>query len=165
MGLLKFLFSIVLFCGPVLSSSGQAQPFSVTLQPPAGPVKAGSEVRVKVTTTNTSNHEIRFAKAFGEEEYDFDVEVRDAQGKTPPITESYRNVKQHPASRWGSYSTYALAPGKSLEEELVVTKLFTLTQPGKYTILVTRGQRPMWHTRGKGGLKSNSITVTVIPQS
>lgn len=145
------------------SSPDQGQPFSVTLQPLTSPVKAGAEVRVKVTTTNTSDHEIRFAKGFGQEEYDFEIEVRDARGKTPPLTESCRNLKEHPTSRWGSYSTYVLEPGKSLEDELVVTKLYILTRPGKYTVSVTRGQRPMYQTLGKGGVKSKSVTVTVIP--
>jgi hypothetical protein len=157
------LLSFLLCAGIVASSPDQGQPFSVTLQPPTGPVKAGSEVRVKVTTTNTSDHEIRFAKGFGQEEYDFEIEVRDEQGKTPPLTESYRNLKEHPTSKWGSYSTYVLEPGKSLEDELAVTRLYILTRPGKYTVSVTRGRRPMYQTLGKGGVKSKSVTVTVIP--
>jgi hypothetical protein len=139
----------------------QAQLFSVKIQPPPGPVKAGSEVRVKVTITNSSDHEIRFARGFGNEEFDFEIEVRDEKGKPPPLTESYRKLNEQPTSRWGSYSTYVLEPGKSFENELAVTKLYILTQPGKYTVSVTRGQRPMWETMGKGGVKSNIVSLTV----
>jgi hypothetical protein len=152
---------IKLASAAAFQSLPRVQPFSVTLQPPTGSVKAGSEVRVKVTTTNTSDHEIRFARGFGEEEFDFEVEVRDAQGNTPPLTESYRDLKEHPTLRWGSYSTYVLEPSKSFEDGLMVTKLYVLTRPGKYTISVTRGQRPMWETMGKGGVKSNIVSLTV----
>jgi hypothetical protein len=54
-----------------------------------------------------------------------------------------------------------LEPSKSFEDELVVTKFYILTRRGKYTISVTRGQRPMWQTLGKGGVKSNIAFFTV----
>jgi len=162
MRLLKNVFLSALLCtGVVIPPLGAQEPFSVTLQPPTGPVKAGSEVRVKATTTNTSDHAIRFARGFGEQEFDFEIEVQDEQGQTPPLTEAYRQMKEHPTSRWGSYSTYVLEPGKSFGDELVITKLYTITRPGKYTISVTRGQRPMWQTPGKSGVRSSSITVTI----
>lgn len=157
------LFSLLFCSGVALASSDSTEPFSVTLQPPSTPVKVGSEVQVKATTTNTSDHAIRFARGFGEREFDFDIDVRDEKGQTPPLTDIYRELKEHPTSRWGSYSTYVLDPGKSFDDQLVVTKLYAITRPGKYTISVTRGQRPMWQTLGKGGVTSNSVTVTIIP--
>jgi hypothetical protein len=157
------LLSVLVVTGVVLASSDSREQFSVALQAPSGPVKTGSEVRVRATTTNTSDHEIRFARGFGEQEFDLEIDVRDEKGQTPPLTEAYRQLKEHPSSRWGSYSTYVLEPDKSFEDELVVTKLYVLTRPGKYTISVTRGQRPLLQTLGKSGVKSNSITVTVIP--
>lgn len=163
MQVVKQVIIQVLVCAVILQAQASTGPISVTVQPPAGPVKAGSELRVKVTTTNTSDHEIRFARGFGEQEFDFDIEVRDEKGQTPPLTETYRQLKEHPSSRWGSYSTYVLEPGKSFDDDLVVTKLYKITQPGKYNISVTRGQRPMWQTLGKGGATSNSVTVTVTP--
>jgi hypothetical protein len=153
----------VLICTVILQASASTLPISVTVQPTVGPVKAGSELQVKVTTTITSDHEIRFARGFGEQEFDFDIEVRDEKGQAPPLTETYRQLKDHPSSRRGSYSTYVLEPGKSFDDDLVVRRLYKITQPGNYTISVTRGQRPMWQTLGKGGAMSNSITVTVTP--
>ena len=163
MRLINKIAKHVLVCTVILQAPASTLPISVTVQPVPGPVKTGSELRVKVTTTNTSDHEIRFARGFGEQEFDFDIEVREEKGQTPPPTETYRQLKDHPSSRRGSYSTYVLEPGKSFDEDLVVTKLYKITQPGKYTISVTRGQRPMWQTLGKGGATSNSITVTVTP--
>jgi hypothetical protein len=163
MRLIEKVVKQVLVCTSLLQASSSAPSFSVTLQAPTAAVKAGSEVRIRVTTTNNSDHEIRFAKGFGEEEFDFEIEVRDEKGQTPPLTEAYSELKEHPTSRCGSYSTYVLEPGKSFDTDLVVTKLYKITQPGKYTISVTRGQRPMWQTLGKGGVRSNSVTVSVIP--
>src|SRR5689334_20214550 len=102
----QVIFFVVLCTSVAPASSGQGQPFSVTLRPPPGPIKAGAEVRVKVTTANTSDHEIRFAKGFGVPESDLEIEARDMQGKTPPITDSYRNLKQLRTSTGGSHSSY-----------------------------------------------------------
>lgn len=135
------------------------EPFSVTLRAPDVPVKVGSDLHLSVIVTNISDHEIRFAKGFGNEEYDVDFEVRDAEGKTPPLTTSYREAKQHPG--WGSYSTYVLEPSKSFEDDLVLTKLYVITQPGKYTVSITRGKRPLWQDLKQGTVKSNTITVTI----
>jgi hypothetical protein len=89
----------VLICTVIFQASASTLPISVTVQPTAGPVKAGSELQVKVTTTNTSDHEIRFARGFGEQEFDFDIEARDEKGQAPPPTETYRQMKDHPSSR------------------------------------------------------------------
>ena len=165
MGLTGEFLRHVLVCTAVLHASGSPPSYSVTLQAPTAPVRAGSEVRVRATTTNTFDHEIRFAKGFGEEEFDFEIEVRDEKGQVPPLTQPYSELKEHPASRRGSYSTYVLEPGKSFDTDLVVTKLYKITQPDKYTVTVTRGQRPMWQLLGndreKNSVKSNTIAITV----
>ncbi|HEV2195700.1 MAG TPA: hypothetical protein VGR55_08960 [Candidatus Acidoferrum sp.] len=154
----NFLVCLLLWTS-AFSLLAATEPFSVTLHAPDGTVKIGSELHLKVKITNTSNREIRFAKGFGNEEYDLDVEVRDAEGKTPPLTTSYREVKEHPGG--GSYSTYVLEPGKSFEDDLVLTKLYVITQPGKYTVRVTRGQRPLWQDVKQNTVKSNTITLTI----
>jgi hypothetical protein len=160
----KFVRHVLIYAA-VTQASGAPPQYSVTLQAPTAPVKAGSEVRVKATTTNTSDHEIRFAKGFGEEEFDFEIEVRDEKGQAPPLTQPYSQLKEHPASRRGSYSTYVLESGKSFDDDLVLTKLYKITQPGKYTVSVMRGQRPMWQLLDKeakkNSAKSNTITITL----
>lgn len=140
------------------------QESSIKLHGPAVGIAVGSEIHVVATITNTSDREVRFAKGFGNEKFDFEIEVRDEQGKTPPPTESYRDLKEHPTSRWGSYSTVVLEPGKSFDDDLVVTRLYLL-RPGKYEVRVTRGKRPMWqipsNERQKTTVTSNTITLTV----
>jgi hypothetical protein len=137
--------------------------FSVTLHPPTAPIKSGADVRLRVTVTNISDHSVRFGRTPGitpEEELSYHIEIRDAPGKVPPLTPFFHRLREDPGSSWGSYTTYSLEPGKSFDDELVITKLYVLTQPGRYTIWVARGQDPL-EKSGKGVVKSNAITLTV----
>ena len=139
------------------------QLFSLTLHAPSTPLKSGADVRLRVTVTNISDNTIRFGRTPGivpEEESSYDIEVRNAPGQLPPLTPFFRHLKENPASTWGSYTTYSLEPGKSFDDELVITKLYVLTEPGKYTIWVARGQDPL-EKSGKGVVKSDDISLTI----
>jgi hypothetical protein len=158
----------VLVCLGAFQASGSAPPFSLTLHSPSEPVKAGEEVRLKVTITNNSDHEILLVRAPGivpEEEMNYEIDIRDEHGQQPPITSFFRELKQKNYG-WGSYLSYTLEPHKTTEDDLVITKLYTLS-PAEYTIRVTRGIRPMWQLldkdREKVGVKSNTVTLTVTP--
>ena len=133
--------------------------FSVKLQGPNTAVKSGSEVHVKATITNTSGREIRFAVGFGNNEFDYDVEVADAHGHVPPSTPEFRDLWQNKSPRWGSYATRVLKPGEFFDEDLVVTHLYTLG-PGEYTVRVTRGIRAHDGSSPES-VKSNFIHSTV----
>lgn len=156
------LIAILTISATAQGATGTA-PFSVALRPPAAEIKAGEDLVLAAVMTNTSEHEVRFARSFAsrEEVYDYDIDIKDDQGRTPPPTDAYNRLRENPTARWGSYSTYVLLPGESFKEELVVTKLYNLNRPGKYSISVLRGQRPIWQTQGKGAVRSNTITITV----
>lgn len=117
-----------------------SQEFSLKLQRPNTAATKSSEVHAKTTITNTSSHEIRFAVGFGNHEFDYDVEVADADGRVPPLTPAFRHLKENPSSWWGSYASCVLKPGESFDEDLVVTHLYKL-EPGEYTVQVARGLR------------------------
>jgi hypothetical protein len=137
--------------------------FSLKLHAPVAPIKSGTEVRLKVTVTNVSDHSVRFGRTPGivpEEELSYLIEVRDAPGQLPPLTPFFQSLRENPSSTWGSYITYELEPGKSFDDELVITKLYVLTQPGKYTVWVARGQDPL-DKSGKSVVKSNEVTVAI----
>ena len=136
-----------------------SQEFSLKLQGPNTSATRNSEVRVKTTITNTSNHEIRFAVGFGNREFDYDVEVTDTNGRVPPLTSAFRHLKENPSSWWGSYATRVLKPGESFDEDLVVTHLFKL-EPGEYTVQVARGIRGHVDSSSER-TKSNVIRLTV----
>jgi len=158
-----FACALTLLSGAAFAAPGSKQPFSLTLHPPPGPVKVGGELRLRVTVTNNSNGDIRFARSPGivpQEELSYHIEVRDAHGRPAPITPFFRHLKDNPGSMWGSYLSYTLGPGKSFEDELLVTKLYTLAEPGKYTVWVARSQEP-WPKLTKDSVRSGSITVNV----
>ena len=136
-----------------------SQEFSLKLQGPNTSATRKSEVHVKTTINNTSNHEIRFAVGFGNHEFDYDVEVTDADGRVPPLTPPFRHLKENPSSWWGSYATRVLKPGESFNEDLVVTHLYKL-EPGEYTVKVSRGIRGHVDSSSER-TKSNVIQLTV----
>ena len=166
------LFALVVCLAAVFISAGTLPVcgselgFSLKLQPPAGSVKSGEEVRLRATIINISDHEIRFARPLGlqDEEIDYVIEIRDAHGQQPAITPFFRKLKE---MNYGfqSYMTYVLEPGKSFDDELVITRLYSITAPGEYTIRVGRGIRPASELSGKDRadniVKSNVITVKV----
>lgn len=133
--------------------------FSVKLQGPNAAVKSNSEVHVKATITNTSGHEIRFAVGFGNNEFDYDVEVADADGRVPPLTPTFRYLKENPSSWWASYATRVLKPGESFDEDLVVTHLYKL-EPRQYSVQVARGMRGHVDSSSER-IRSNVIQLTV----
>jgi hypothetical protein len=71
-----------------------SQEFSLKLHGPNTAATTTSEVHVKSTITNTSSHEIRFAVGFGNHEFDYDVEVADADGRVPPSDSLHQRLQQ-----------------------------------------------------------------------
>lgn len=160
--------ALILAHATLFAAAGPSPGFSVTLHAPDLPVKTGAELRIKTTITNTSDHEIRFAKSPGmvpDEALSYQIDVRDPSGQEPPITPFFRELKEKNYG-WGSYTTYFLEPGKSFDEDLVITRLYSL-KPGNYNITVTRAVRPMWQLLAKDkretGVRSNTVAVTITP--
>jgi len=59
------VYALTLFFSAALPASDASQLFSLTLHVPTAPVKAGSEVRLTATATNTSTHDVSFGVAPG----------------------------------------------------------------------------------------------------
>lgn len=166
------IFVRVAFCFLVLTlvSSSHADSnaknlFSLRIEAPSEPIKLGAELRLKVTVTNISGSGIRFGRTPGplpDETLSYHIEVRDEHGQIPPLTTFSRDLNEHRTAIGGSYITYTLAPGKSFEDELVITQLYTLAKPGRYTIWVARAQGT-FEKDGKAAVRSNEITITVAP--
>ena len=158
---------------PPFSEQGKA-PFSLSITAPET-VKAGAAISVRVVLTNTSDKRIGVSRIRGQDREMalFDVTVTDENGK-PITSERYQILRKylcladpqtvangvHPCP--GSSSTIALLePGETWSDELGITKLFDLSQPGRYTIQVSRAE---WNGRVLvGRATSNPATVAVIP--
>jgi hypothetical protein len=165
LSVLSFLGAALLSC--VLPTMQPTQvpptqaPFSLNISAKDDTVRAGSEVRVKIVLTNTSNREIYIihekASDVGEQA-GFTLDVRDAGGMVVPFTRYGQLFFNHEAVTLGAPSPFDLKPGKTLKDEIIVSKLFDLSKPGKYSIQVKRQD-----DSSTAVVKSNTITVTVTP--
>jgi hypothetical protein len=157
---LTFLF---LFATPLVSADKQ-QLFSLAIAPSTVTLKSGAELRLRVTVTNTSDRRIGFIRspaALPEEGLRYNIDVRDPQGQSAPPSASARQLSKNTTVILGSNVARWLNPGESFVDEIDITKLYDLSQPGKYSIAVAR-EIPPAQNLGKGIVKSNSITVRVV---
>jgi hypothetical protein len=71
-----------------------------------------------------------------------------------------KKVHKHPELASGKPFNRTIHPGETFEKEQDVSRLFDMTEPGKYVIQVYRRATD----DGRGAtVKSNTITVTVTP--
>lgn len=114
-------------------------------------VKVGSKVAISVALTNTSLQQITLHAEC--EDYGYLVDVSDSTGAAAQETDRGREWKRDQGVRQvTSGIAVPLAPGKTAKCELVISDLYDLSHPGKYTIRVHRGP-----------VNSNPIAITVVP--
>jgi hypothetical protein len=141
-----------------------APPFSLSLRSRESVMRAGSQVRVEIAQTNASDRELPVVGSNlpDRAESHYFIDVRDAKGRSVPDTEyahTVPNKNAKPATEFGfSEVVYSLKPGESLTEVVVITKLYDLGQPGRYTVQVSR---EIPRELGGGTVKSNVITIKV----
>jgi hypothetical protein len=155
------LFSFALAAIPPSVQTGQV-PFSIAISTQSDLMKAGSEILVEITLTNTSNHEIRVGKAPGnlpQAESEYSIEVRDSKGRVAPDTDYGRKVRQKKIWFYRSRDSVTLQPGESLKDGALITKLYDLSHVDRYTVQISRLIPEQW---GRGTAKSNYINITVI---
>jgi hypothetical protein len=160
---LRFAYFLILgFCAS-LSATAEEPLFSLTIAPITAPLKSGAELRVHVTVTNTSGSMIGFVRSPGpnpEEGFRYHVDVRDQEGTPAPPSTYVRELKDKNKVDFQSSIAHWLKPGESFTDEILVTKIYDLSAPRTYNILVSREIPPAQHLE-KGEIKSNTITVTV----
>lgn len=113
------------------SIAQQKFPDAVTIATPAPVVASGAEIKLNVTVVNTSDQTIRVIKALGPDgqaEAVNHVEIYDAEGKKLSWIPSHQT--------WISRKTVSVEPGKSCDDFLILSNLFDLSKPGKYTVIV-----------------------------
>ena len=160
---MRIVFAIFLIAGWAATAAGQAQaaglPFALSISAEDAVVKPQANLYVNIQMTNTSKHDIDCSGSdigmLGMDvKYHYDV--RDSSGNPVPT----RQMK-HPELATGHFRLCTLKPGKTANSNgNLITKLYDLSQPGKYVIQVSRdvSENPI-----DGMVKSNKITVTVTP--
>ena len=83
-------------------------------------------------------------------EYRYEAVAHDAQGNIAAATERGLEARQPPQQYSGG--GFPLEPGETMKDELVISDLYNMSRPGKYSVQVSCR-----------GAKSNTITVTVVP--
>jgi hypothetical protein len=145
----------------VTAPAAAAPTISVGIRSASDTVKVGSDLRIKITITNISNSEIQVGTAIGKAQGEFLnlVDVRDDQGDAAAKTKYYREIRGEDPVIGGirvSASSSRLKPNESVEEEVLVNKLYNLEKPGNYSIQIQRDD-PV----SKKLVKSNTVMVTV----
>ena len=171
---------------------GDQVPFSITISAAENAFKAGSEVRIRLVFKNISDHEVFYRRGPGtgvepHGELSAEVEVHDAKGELVPETRYQRilrgtdDTRANPATPdkpgaapatsdrseprpliRGSFTGSMLKPGESREEDIVVSELYDLSQPGRYTITASRRLSDLANDpNSKIIAKSNALMITI----
>jgi hypothetical protein len=149
----------------VPATSGPKQPFSLAIAQPKQPVRAGTELRLRITVTNTNDKPISFITSPGpipDDGLRYEVNVTDEQGHQAPASAYLRTRDSRIPTNYGSSFARTLRPGESFVDEVTVTAFYDLSRPGEYRIWVARRMPPR-QALGTGRVRSNVVNVMIVP--
>lgn len=129
--------------------------FTITISTPESVVDAGSNVKITITMTNTSDRDV----FYGSGTEPVEIRVLDSDGKS--VAETPKGMKIHGTEpnrqpHSGSNDRLFLKPGTALSWYRIVSNEFDMKKPGNYTILAQRKD-----TSSGIVVMSAPITVTV----
>ena len=123
--------------GVALLSAKPKLPMSAVVSPSSQIVKSGTSVLLKVTLTNTSEHNLVFSD--GNPMCDYPMTVRDSDGNEPPQAASKRKSDCNKTSLMFSRNIrIELKPGETRSEQINTSDYYDLRRAGKYTIQLFR---------------------------
>jgi hypothetical protein len=177
--------SLVLFLafaavnGGTVGSLAQSPSFTLAITPVRERVKSGSDVRVRIELKNTSEDDIGLTcvpcggKDCPEIE-GFRPIVKDSHGNEPPLTPWGRAVYGKPRPGEASLTLNAvglcpLEPGNTYTAVLVVSGMYDMSAPGRYTIEIPYKSCPFGVPLDRGKKREDSpevrpsTAVTVVP--
>jgi hypothetical protein len=145
------------------------EPFSITISAEKPQVRAGDPVYIKIAMKNISDHDVDCTmNAVDALDRNFRYDILDENSQTvQKIPKKYPQIGDDI-----NISPCIIQPGETAHAFAgLVSILYDLTRPGKYTIQVARGvwgdgNRPGTAGRGENSqpvVKSNTITITVLP--
>jgi hypothetical protein len=154
---------LLLLAVPGQGAGAQKQPFALTLQAPKQPLKAGKPVVLRLIITNTSDHKLYLpiSQGSGEVGVIYRVHVLDERGHpAPPHVPPPPPKGKPPTVAYNVHGT-ELQPGQRFTDQVDVTALYDLSQPGKYKIWIVAPYYRGPHVPN-GLVRSNTVTETVV---
>ena len=151
---MHILYCFCLIVSLALCQQPKNPPFKIAITAENSTVVAGAEVSIKVSLTNTSDHDVREGVMYGRGNIAsiYRFEVRDEHGEMVP-----KRTYPHPELGYpGSVGFSTISPKQTITENQEVSALYDMRKPGKYTIQV-------WKRNPEYDIKSNVVTVTVTP--
>jgi len=146
--------------GPVvvIQSHAPEESLKITIVAAQNSVNAGDPIEITVTMKNMSEHDITMVAvgSNSKAELNYEIITRDKNGEMLNKTIYGKGLKGGVA---GSRKLFTLKPGAEITETSNINKLYDFSMPGEYTIQV---ERKLPASEGKGTVKSNTITITVI---
>lgn len=157
--MMKRLFVMVLVCATIstVGAVPTATPkCSITIEALSSEVKVGSAIIVKIHLLNTGDSEISSRGPFSDGvDAIYQYDCRDKTGK------SAKRDAMGLFGPGGDHPVESIKPGDSYDELIPINRVCDLSQPGKYTIQVSRTFKDQ---SGKDeAVKSNLVTITVLP--
>src|SRR6266853_6769841 len=131
---MHIFYCFLLFVNLALCQQFNKPPFKIAITSAPATVVAGSEVSIKVSLTNTSDHDVREGVGYerGNIASIFRFEVRDEHGKLVP-----KRTYPHPElAMMGSVQFGTIHRGETWTQEQEVSALYDMRKPGKYKIQV-----------------------------
>jgi hypothetical protein len=131
--------------------------FSLTLSALTPSVESGSQVHLKVVMKNLSDHDLNYSLCYSnglDRAYEYDV--RDSHGKALAIlTRKHSEI----GPTFKVWPAHLVKPGETDSSGGVISTFYDMTQPGEYTVQVSRA---VSDNPKDGVVRSNKITVTII---
>jgi hypothetical protein len=147
---------ILLLAAVVTAAKGNGGPFALIITGPQSQIRSGSPVPVRITLTNISDREITFSDT--NRECDYKIEVIDQSSRTVPETAHKRELVCDGPLVLNRNVLVSLKPGQSTRDEIIVSNLYQMAAPGRYTVMV---MRKVPKDMGQGRVTSNSVTITI----
>lgn len=161
------ILAIVGRCCSAQTSQSPAAPqpaFSITLSAPAGPISAASPIEIGVTVQNISGKDISWQAAFGDTAYKAFHFSLAKGGREVETTFLHRKITgknrsgDPPEVSGGSSIVAPFAAGKSIVQTIDLKRLYQITEPGLYTLEVSR-----FDDESTTMVHSKTLTLKIVP--
>jgi hypothetical protein len=150
-------FSDVIFAQSAKPAETKQPSFSIVISMPPV-VRAESELLLEIAMMNTSSKDINYGIVAGWPAWQmFQIDLRDAAGRPVLETPAGQRISNGPRSA-SSVFAVPLAPGKAWRPQMILNRVYDLSQPGEYMVQARR-------TDSKVGVevKSNLLTFRIPP--